>query len=231
MGYRLYISSIPKRKYNKIKNLSREELWKFYNEGKEIDKTDEDWEDDLYIGTYDLGDDLYEFGKYVNFYNKKTCKPFFKNKETHDYYNSDGEVYIVTKEFLEAVIESYKEKVQKYYNDMMTPFFGNSEERPWGTPTNFLNSVESKTVFKEDGIDHEYTFDFAKITPEEQTALWKIIDHVRSFRTEWVQLTPYNLENGNAITTSWKFEYGIFELVRIYKDFDWKKNVMYYHGW
>ena len=50
-------------------------------------------------------------------------------------------------------------------------------------------------------------------------------------RIEWTRLTPFNLEDGEEITTSWKYEYGIFELVRIYKSFDWKKNVMIYYGY
>lgn len=48
---------------------------------------------------------------------------------------------------------------------------------------------------------------------------------------EWLRLTPYNLDEGDEITTSWKYEYSIFELVRIYKTFDWKNNVMIYYGY
>lgn len=58
-----------------------------------------------------------------------------------------------------------------------------------------------------------------------------MIEHIRSMRTEWTCLTPYNLKNGDNITTSWKYEYAIFELVRIYKSFDWKRNVMIYYGY
>lgn len=223
MGYRLYINSIPKREYNKIKKMSREDLWKHFNPDKEIDKTDEDWLEELYVGAYDFGETLYEFGKYVDYYDKKTCKPFFKNKETQEYYNSDHDLYVVTKEFLAAVIEEYRTIVSTYYEDMVKPFLGDSNYES----SDFLNSVESSGPFD----NRNYTFDFTKITESEQTALFKIMEHMRSFRSEWCRMTPFNLERGDAVTTSWKFEYGLFELVRIYKHFDWKRNVMYYHGY
>ena len=66
-------------------------------------------------------------------------------------------------------------------------------------------------------------------TKEKFTSLFH---HVRDFSTEWNYLTPYDLDDGKeCITSSWKYEYGIFELVRIYKRFDWKKNVMVYYGY
>ena len=33
------------------------------------------------------------------------------------------------------------------------------------------------------------------------------------------------------LVSSWKYEYEVFELVRIYKTFDWKRNVMIYYGY
>lgn len=103
---------------------------------------------------------------------------------------------------------------------MMDPFFKGDKK--------FLESI--KTEYGAE-LKSNHTFDFSLITLEQQTALFEIIEHIRSMRTEWVSLIPYNLERGNEITTSWKYEYGIFELVRIYKSFDWKKNVMVWYGW
>lgn len=216
MGYRNYIAVFPKREYNKIKSLTVDGLKKFYNIELEDDGS---W----YKGVSDYGDELYEFGKYVDFNPpKKSMKPFFKDKELKRIYNDEHEFYIVTKEFLAYIIDIYKERIKKYYNDMIIPFLGNKDR-----PSEFLNTIKTEYSYP----NNKYTFDFSKITEEEQTALYSIIEHVRSFRTEWVQLTPYNLERGDSITESWKFEYGIFELVRIYKSFDWKKNVMIYYGY
>ena len=219
MGYRNYIGYISKEEHNKIKSLSLDELYDFYGLTG----------DNRYKGVYDFGPELYEFGKYVDFvFPKGTKKKFFTNKETQKYYEEDHEFFIVTKRFLEYAIKNYTEKVQKYYRTMLAPFFSKDEENP----SEFLNSIKTEHHFP----DNRYTFDFSKITPKEQTALFLIIEHVRSMAREWGiyswgDMRPYNLEDGEQVTTSWKYEYETFELVRIYKTFDWKNNVMIYYGY
>jgi hypothetical protein len=181
------------------------------------------------MGVYDFGKELYEFGKYTDFEPPKgSLKTFFKNKELNKYYTDEHDFNIVTPEFLAYIIDSYKKIVTDYYNDMMNPFFGKKVERyDRDNPTDFLNSVNVEYNYP----NNKYKFDFSLITQEEQNSLWKIIDHVRSMRTEWTSITPYDLSRGDEVTTSWKYEYVIFELVRIYKTFDWKKNVMIYYGY
>lgn len=68
-----------------------------------------------------------------------------------------------------------------------------------------------------------------KEIPQEKALAW--FNHIRGNSVEWLQLTPYNLDSGEEVTTSWKYEYSIFELVRIYKSFDWKNNLMIYYGY
>ena len=64
MGYRNYIGYIPKMEYDKIKDLSKEELYSYYGKG--------------YVSTCDLSiKELYEFGKYCDFELAKFIKPFF----------------------------------------------------------------------------------------------------------------------------------------------------------
>ena len=63
----------------------------------------------------------------------------------------------------------------------------------------------------------------------------EMVTHIKSMGQEWGvglfdHMRPYDLE-GDSLVTSWKYEYAVFELVRIYKTFDWKKNVMIYYGW
>ena len=44
-------------------------------------------------------------------------------------------------------------------------------------------------------------------------------------------MKPYDLDDDtDCIVNSWKYEYVIFELVRIYKTFDWKNDVLLYVG-
>jgi len=214
MGYRTYIGSMPKTEYNKIKSMNKEQLVDFYNI---------DIDDDGYIdkSVHDYGKCLYELGKYTDFKPpKNSMKPFFKNKELMEVYD-ENEFYIVAKEFLAYIIDSYKDKITNYYNDMVLPFL------PSDIPSNFLNSIKTDTRYYP---KRDITFDFSKITQDEQNALFKMIEHMRTMRSEWVYLTPYDLESGEDITSSWKYEYAIFELVRIYKIFDWKRNIMIYYG-
>lgn len=215
MGYRTYIGSMPKREYNKIKSLTKIELFDFYRESKKLTGEDD------YIGPYDYGKELYEFGKYTDFEPpKKSMKKFFKNKELMEKYD-EHDFYVVTKEFLAYIIETYTRKIQKHYSKMLNPF---SKD---GKASEFLNTV--KTDY---GVpDNRYKFDFSKITDEQQTALFEIIEHMKGFNMEWNSMLPYDLEKGESVSTSWKYEYGVFELVRIYKSFDWKRNVMVYYGY
>ncbi len=215
MGYRVFIGEMPKREYNKIKSLTYEQLVEFYKEEKEEDGS---WQKSV----YKYGKELYSFGKYTEFDPpKKTMTAFFKKKEVMEHY-SEHDFFIVTKEFLSYLINYYRGIVGKYYSDMATPFL-----REEYNLSEFAKSVKNDYNYPNEKI----TFDFSLITPEEQTAIHKLIEHVRSFKSEWVDLTPFDLEKGEEVTKSWKFEYGIFELVRIYKRFDWKKNVMIYYGY
>lgn len=227
MGYRTYIGFMPKREYNKIKSMSREQLIEHYKIKLEDYEIEEGY---IGLGVYDFGKELYEFGKYTDFQPpKKSIQTFFKNKELNKYFTEEHDFNIVTKEFLKYIIEIYKEKISNYYNDMFKPFFGEKEGvYSKDNPTLFLNSIKTEYNYP----NNNYTFDFEKITQKEQNALYKIFEHIRTMRHEWVNWTPFNLENDTLeITNSWKYEYSIFELVRIYKTFDWKRNVMIYYGY
>ena len=212
---------MPKREYNKIKSMTKQEMYDFYDL-----KSDSDGEEP-YRGVYEFGEELYEFGKYTDFEPpKKSMSKFFKKKELQERYTDDYDFFVVTPEFLSYIIDSYRDKVRSYYTDMLNPFFIERE------PSEFLNTIKTQYGYPND----KHTFDFTKITDEQQSALFKIIEHVRSMAREWgvksyVEMKPYDLEKNERATDSWKYEYAIFELVRIYKSFDWKRNVMIYYGY
>lgn len=216
MGYRNYIGYIPKEDYHKIKDFTKEELYKYKNCDIE-----EDW-----VAPYDVVKEIYELGKYVDMFDETFFKPFFENEELQSHMNSDGEFLIVEKEFVKTIIERYTENIKKYYNEMYIPFFGEHYDS-----SEFLNTVSHTVKITDDDILYNYSFDFSKITQDEVNAFNKMINHVRSMRSEWVHLTPYDLDNGDSVTTSWKYEYEMFELVRIYKYFDWENNIVVYYGY
>jgi hypothetical protein len=211
MGYRTYLGFISKDEHEKIKGFSLDELKEYFSED--------------HVGPYKIVVELYEFGKYTEFDDEKYYSPFFTNEETDKYYNSDYEFHVIGKEYIEHVIKYYNEKIKTYYKKMLDPFF--PKDDIWGDNNEFLKSV--KREYK-DG-EWSYSFDFSKIKPEEADALYKMIDHIRDMSSEWNLLTPYNLEKGDEVTKSWKYEYVIFELVRLYKSFDFENNILVYYGY
>jgi len=200
MGYRNYIASIPRKEYNKIKNFTKEELYKYKNESLDPDIG--------YVGVYDIAQtELYQLGKYVDSFPKRLFKPVFLNKELQKDFTEENDFYLVGKKFLEAVSDLYATKVKDYYNEMLKPLL-NDDKYP---------RLKDPKEYKEEDV-------------------LKIANHIKSMASEWgcfpfKTTPPYNLNSGDAVTTSWRYEYAQFELVRIYKTFDWKNNVLIYYGY
>lgn len=67
---------------------------------------------------------------------------------------------------------------------------------------------------------------------KERTKEQVIEEHVKSLLSEWKTGYAYNTNNKVAtLTTSWKYEHAIFELVRLYKTTNWKKYGLIFMGW
>jgi hypothetical protein len=209
MGYRNYLGSLPKKEYNKIKRMTIQELYVFKNE---------EWVEDYsegYVGVYDVAyNQHYELGKYVDQFDKKFFKTVFKNKETQKHFTEEHDFYLVEKEFVEELIKYYTEKIRTYYRNMLEPFFEGSESK-----AGFMKTKDTP------------------ITVEEMGGIFELIDHVRVMAMEWgvagwlADLTPFDLNSDRELVSSWKYEYAIFNLVNLYRTFDWKRNVMIYYGY
>jgi hypothetical protein len=201
MGYRTYIGKISKTEWEKVTDLSRDELHKIHDEDPE----------DGWVGPYELCESLYELGKYTEFDDSKFYTPFFRNEETQNYYKIDHDFHIVGKDFFEHIITHYANNVRKYYDEMLKSFW-NPETR-------------------------DFKIHLSELSPEYKKSLYLCVEHCRSMAMEWGVATwfgkddPYNLENGDSVTTSWKYEYSIFELVRLYKTFDWENDLLIYYGY
>lgn len=212
MGYRNYLGSLPKREYNKIKKFTIQELFEFKGEEWSDDPDDREG----HVGAYDVAyNSHYELGKYVDSFDKKFFKPVFKNKETQKYFTGDGDFYIVQPEFVLHVIEHYTKLIRDYYKKLLNDFYDDNEPK-----AGFMASKDSP------------------ITEQEMTSIYALINHVRDMATEWgvaawfKDSVPYNIDLSDSnLISSWKYEYGIFELVKLYKTFDWKRNVMIYYGY
>ncbi len=211
MGYRNYLGSLPKKEYNKIKRMTLKELYEFKNE----EWSDDPYDKPGYVGVYDVAyNKHYELGKYVDQFDKKFFKTVFKNKETQKHFTEEHDFHLVEKDFVEELIKYYTEKIRTYYRNMLEPFFEGSESK-----AGFMKTKETP------------------ITVEEMGGIFELIDHVRSMAMEWGvtgwvdDSTPFDLNYDRELVSSWKYEYAIFNLVNLYKTFDWKRNVMIYYGY
>lgn len=214
MGYRTYIGSLPKEEHDKIKGMELQEL--FAHMGEEWG----DGEDERgYISTGDIAaDELYQLGKYVDEFDPSLFSQVFEKEETQRYFSEEQDFHLVGKEFLEAVIKMYRDKIRENYKNILAPFFdeGGHAKAP------FLKSRDNPIM-----------------NDAEISGIYDALHQVKSMAQEWGIATwgqmddgdvPYRLDRGDEITTSWKYEYVMFELVRIYKTFDWENNIMIYHG-
>lgn len=56
--------------------------------------------------------------------------------------------------------------------------------------------------------------------------------HIQTIINEWERGFAINTdENTDVITTSWKYEYSLFELVRILKTFNFEQKTILFYGW
>lgn len=234
MGYRTYIGTIPKLDYNKIKSLTLQGLREKYPDGiSDFDDPMGDGEPHWYKGAYEFCETLYEFGKYDGFNPPKgSMLPFFKKKDVKEIYEEDHDFHVVNEKFLEYVIEEYSERVRKYYYELLSPFV--TEEGK--DKSEFLKNMERK--YDRESFGPYFIADLSKVTEQENRRLIEIFTHVGDMAREWgvnawlKDMRPFSLDKDNdSLVRSWKYEYVIFDLVRVYKTFDWNKNVMVYYGY
>jgi hypothetical protein len=187
MGYRLRLGRVSKKDYEKYKDKSYEEMCKLFGEN--------DGEND-YFPSYrpEFHEQLYELGKGVN-YNDDDVKNFYS------FDIEEEEFFIVDKDFLEKIINSYKDIVQKYYLEM---------------------HKNIKAFFEDENSNT-----FCAVKPA--------LLHVESMSQEWnCGMLPYSINapmKDGKVTTSWKYEYSIFNLVQMYWNFDWENDLLIYSGW
>lgn len=191
--------------------IDKDTLEKIHNFTKEefqkwaLEKRITDSENDPYIPIYKIGKNFHEFGKYYE--NTKEIQekgmPLFKNKELSDMYE-EYEPFIVGKEAVLNAIEFQKNLIIRYYENML---YLTDEER-------FEKNLDERTKEK------------------------MYQQHIESMYKEWKNTFMKNgcfaidlNESNEAITTSWKYEYSIFELVRLYKSTDWEKYGLIFMGW
>lgn len=179
-------------------------------------KTNDDWcnfaemhgyqydEDDEWFSPYKVGKELYELGKYseIGFKLESKRPSLFASEELKKRYSDYG-FALLTKDDFKAVIEAYRQKIINWLQSLLNP-----EDDP------IIPSELSKEERKRLTIEHE------------------IQDKIDSWSGKYFGISPIDLdESRERITGDWSYEYAIFELVRVYKAFDWENDNLVLVGW
>lgn len=162
---------------------------------------------------------------------------------------------IPKKDYIEIKDKSYEElldyfNVKDYFNPRDIPSFVNLYEL--GKYCEFDYSKDTSNFFTNIEADSDEMFllaskdfllnvieDYRKYVisyydklskGETETSIEKfIINRKNRWEGQWI---PYDInDNCKLIVSSWEYEYAIFELVRIYKDFDWDNDLLIYLGY
>lgn len=205
MGYRHYLYAIPKKQVEEIQACKTNEDWckLAENYGYEVD-----WgccdDGSGWFSPYKIGKKLYELGKYSEIGCKlESERPslFISDKLKERY--SDYGFALLTKDDFKAVIEFYRQKVVDWLKSLLDP------EK---------SQVTDPTIPKEERKRFEW-----KYTIEDKLDRWS---------GKYFGISPINLDKDKEqITDAWSYEYAIFELVRLYKIFDWENNELVLVGW
>lgn len=214
MGYRLYLGSIPKKGMRKFRKATPAELNKEFKESRS--------NLDYYSVTcFPYLKRLIELGKYCNFMKDKEYKNFFS------FESPDNEFYVVDKEFLAAIIEEYRECVHTSYLKMDN--FLTKVREAHNDMAGKAGELASQVGKQEwDGDD---AVAFMNITQQVHAGEfnWRILDSYGINRPAVYDLEK--MDDDGFISTSWRFEYAIFNLIHLYKTFNFKKNYLIYYGY
>ena len=196
MGYRQYIYSVPTWLVDEIHKCKTEDefiktMQKFRNEIVEYEPLDEKY----YVPLYNLGEKLFEFGKYYENSDEmyKHGDSLFSSEELREQYQDYGAI-VLDPSGIECAIEWFKKKVENIYQDLLQE----KSDNMW---------------------DDRSQFDRLK-------------SHANDYLYWWKGKGPGNLnKETDCIVNSWLYEHEYFELVRIYKTFDWDNDSMIFLGW
>lgn len=187
MGYRHYFYRFPKVEIEAIKACKTNEEFCNWAEsrGYSVNRYDGGTP---YISIYDLGKEIYGFGKYVDwaFCMQENNESIFGSDELKEIYQDYGPVLCTKEDFLTA-INNYKNNIIKYYKELLK-----EDERAW---------------------KHHIT---------RQLSEWENDFGLCAVDTDL---------SSKRVTSSWLYEYAIFELVRLYKTFDFENDVFVLMGW
>ena len=211
MGYRQYFYEVDKHKVDEIRKCkTEEELYQYcIKNGIECSKNEWDNEIEYYMPLYHLGRELFNFGKFYENEDDiyKNGDSLFTSDELNERYSDYGAI-ICNKKALLSAIEWQKQRIIKIYENLINNTFEDSFER-----YAYAKDIDEKELHFKRLLHH-------------------CTDHLRWWKPEFGDYTAINLDEENDnLVDSWLYEHTIFDLVRIYKTFDWENKCLMFMGW
>lgn len=211
MGYRQYFYEVDKSKVDGIRQCkTEEELYKFcVKNGIECDKDEYDGEIEYYMPLYKLGKEIFNFGKYYEngseIYNHGDS--LFTSNELNERYEDYGCI-ICDENAILCAIEWQKQHIVNMYEHLVNNTFEESYER----------------------------YAYPKEIDDKELHYQRLLRHCKDHLTWWKPMfedySAVNLDKENDnLVHSWLYEHTIFDLVRIYKTFDWENKCLMFMGW
>jgi hypothetical protein len=206
MGYRHRFATVPKGVYDAVKDMTPEQLkeWVLKNQpdGWYDEGDGEGWFSHYLI----LGQsEIFDFGKNCWFAEDlmKRAQPLFNLQETQ---NAMEPIHLCTKADFEFVIDEMRKHIANYFKEIFETY------SPEQMKHHFLEK-------KEEWDDMTNTLGMTDLTPEKAAAINTM--H-----------RPYNMDlSREGLVNSWLYEYEIFELVLLYRQFNWDTTVLMFYGW
>jgi len=212
MGYRNYFYIADKQKVNDFLSLSHEEQILVTAKAEMCEWTDQDYAKER-IQEYIKENKLRTFhiSKYLEAIEVVECGKYFDGKisteikeDSIDFSDDDCEFFFVKPEALVICAEHYKQKTFEWWSTLVNSMYMTDEE--------IANNIDKYPGGRPD------------IKAELES-------HINDLRNARIDILDTDLNHKYNITTSWLYEYAMFELIHIYKSVDWTKNTLIWCGY
>lgn len=166
--------------------------------------------------------------------NEKELKTFINSGDDEEYLGKRDIGVVELYELGKYCDYDYKEFLGEFFTDKDTNYLFHNEDTEFYLVkdkqflANIIHDYNQKVMEYYEKMLKNY--DRQNISNLTQSEIFEGFEHLRSMYFEWMHNFVYDLEVPDKITSSWKYEYAIFELIRIYKSFDWENDVMIYYG-
>lgn len=213
MGYRNYFAIIEKEKADKVLNASHEEQMQFC-----VEYIRDDWKSDPEYAEEQVKEflerdmvDYYMIKHYLNPKEIHECGKYFDydtsqliKEDCRDYSDDDTEFCIVQPKALLVCAEHYKQNAAKWWRNIIASIDMTDEE----IKEDWKNYPEGRPNIKE-----------------------RLEWHVRELEDKHINVLDTDIKDKYHITSSWVYEYTMFELIHLYKTIDWDKYYLIWLGY